>query len=70
MAQPPSDYDSAQILIRFREGSEALRQVIFYACIKADFFPQLFQEAWSVDSDFREKAGEGPAKFGNRAVSC
>ncbi len=68
MAQPPSDYDSAQILIRFREGSETLRQVIFYACIKADFFPQLFQEAWSVDSDIREKAGEGPAKFGDRAV--
>ena len=55
MAQPPSDYDSAQILSRFREGSEILRQVIFYACMKADFFPQLFLEAWSVDSDFVKK---------------
>ncbi len=54
-AQPPSDYDSAQILIRFREGSETLRQVIFYACIQADFFPRLFLEAWSVDSDFVKK---------------
>jgi hypothetical protein len=55
MAQPPSDYDSAQILSRFREGSESVRQVIFYACMKADFFPQLFLEAWSVDSDFVKK---------------
>jgi hypothetical protein len=55
MAQPPSDYDGAQILIRFREGSQGLRQVIFYVCVRADFFPQLFQEAWSVDSDFVKK---------------
>ena len=55
MAQPPSDYDSAQILIRFREGPETLRHVIFYSCVKADFFPQLFQEAWSVDPDFVKK---------------
>ena len=55
MAQPPSDYDSAQLLVRFREGTESLRQVIFYSCIQANFFPDLFQEAWSVDRDFVKK---------------
>ena len=51
MAQPASDYDCSQILNRFREGSEILRQVIFYSSIHGDFFTDLFQEAWASDSN-------------------
>ena len=55
MAQPASDYDGTQILNRFREGSEVLRQVIFYSSINGDFFSDLFQEAWTTDSNFVKK---------------
>ncbi|MGO9117602.1 MAG: DUF6178 family protein [Desulfomonilaceae bacterium] len=55
MAQPASDYDSSQILNRFREGSEILRQVIFYSSIHGDFFTDLFQEAWASDPNFVKK---------------
>jgi hypothetical protein len=55
MAQPPSDYDCSQLLNRFREGSETLRQVIFYSSIHGDFFPHLFHEAWAIDSGFVKK---------------
>jgi len=55
MAQPASDYDGSQILNRFREGSEIVRQVIFYSSIDGDFFPDLFQEAWARDSNFVKK---------------
>ena len=55
MAQPASDYDGSQILNRFREGSEIVRQVIFYSSIDGDFFPDLFHEAWASDSNFVKK---------------
>ncbi len=55
MAQPATDYDGPQLLTRFREGSEILRQVIFYSSIHGAFFPELFQEAWSTDPDFVKK---------------
>jgi hypothetical protein len=55
MAQPASDYDGTQILSRFREGSEVLRQVIFYSSINGDFFSDLFQEAWARDSNLVKK---------------
>ncbi len=55
MAQPASDYDGSQIFNRFREGSEIVRQVIFYSSINGDFFPDLFQEAWATDSNFVKK---------------
>ncbi len=52
MSNPPQDYDARAALARFREGSERVRQALFYSCRNADFFPELILEAWSIDQEF------------------
>jgi len=52
MAKPPVDLDRKQVLLEFRDGSERLRHVLFYACWGSDLFPDLLHEAWSVDPEF------------------
>jgi hypothetical protein len=49
LAGPPVDLDRRQVLSEFRDGPEKVRQVLLHACSTADFFPELFQEAWSID---------------------
>lgn len=52
MSNPPVDLEKKQVLLEFKDGSERLRQVLFYACWGSDLFPDLVQEAWSVDPEF------------------
>jgi len=52
MANPPVDLDKKQVLLEFKDGSERLRQILFYACWGSDLFPDLIHEAWSVDPEF------------------
>ncbi|HMK35992.1 MAG TPA: DUF6178 family protein [Desulfomonilaceae bacterium] len=52
LAGPPVDVDKRGILREFNESSHKIRHVLFHACSAADFFADLFQEAWSVDPDF------------------
>ncbi|MBI4963635.1 MAG: hypothetical protein HY913_10190 [Desulfomonile tiedjei] len=51
-AGPPMDLDRKQVLLEFKDGSERLRQVLFYACWGSELFPDLVHEAWSVDPEF------------------
>ena len=51
MANPPADYDAKQVLEEFREASDKIRQVLFHSCLRADFFPQLVELAWSIDAN-------------------
>jgi Family of unknown function (DUF6178) len=52
LAGPPVDLDERQVLVEFRDGSEKIRQALFHSCSTADFFADLFQEVWSIDSAF------------------
>ncbi len=52
MSNPPQDHDARAAVARFREGSEGVRQALFYSCKNADFFPELILEAWSIDQEF------------------
>jgi hypothetical protein len=52
LAGPPVDLDKSQVLTEFRDGSESVRQILLHSCSTADFFADLFQEAWSIDSGF------------------
>ena len=52
MANPPAEYDAKQVLEEFREASDKVRQVLFHSCLRADFFPQLVELAWSIDANF------------------
>lgn len=52
LAGPPADFDRRQVLIEFKDGSERVRHVLFHACSSADFFPDLFHEAASIDPAF------------------
>jgi hypothetical protein len=51
MANPPADYDAKQVLEEFKEASDKIRQVLFHSCLRADFFPQLVELAWSIDAN-------------------
>jgi Family of unknown function (DUF6178) len=52
MANPPVDLDKKHVLMEFKDGSDRLRQVLFYACWGSDLFPELVNEAWSIDPEF------------------
>jgi hypothetical protein len=52
MANPPADYDPKQVLEEFKEASDKIRLVLFHSCLRADFFPQLVELAWSIDANF------------------
>jgi hypothetical protein len=52
MANPPVDLDKKHLLLEFKDASDRLRQVLFYACWGSELFPGLVQEAWSVDPEF------------------
>ncbi len=51
MANPPAEYDAKQVLEEFRDASDKIRQVLFHSCLRADFFPQLVELAWSIDAN-------------------
>lgn len=51
MANPPADYDAKQVLEEFREASDKIRQVLFHSSLRANFFPQLVELAWSIDTN-------------------
>jgi len=48
-ANPPSDMSAPRVLAEFKEGSRTRRQIILSSCVGADFFPELFLEAWATD---------------------
>jgi hypothetical protein len=52
MANPPVDLDKKHLLMEFKDGSDRLRQVLFYACWGSDLFPELVNEAWAIDPEF------------------
>jgi hypothetical protein len=52
LAKPPSDYDAHRALGDFRDASAQVRELLFFSCRSADFFPELFLEAWAVDPSF------------------
>ncbi|MBI5251523.1 MAG: hypothetical protein HY912_18695 [Desulfomonile tiedjei] len=49
MTKGPVDYEADQVYQEYKEGSKRVRQVLFYSCIRRDFFPILFEEAWAID---------------------
>ncbi len=51
MANPPAEYDAKQVLEEFRDASDKIRQVLIHSCLRADFFPQLVELAWSIDAN-------------------
>jgi hypothetical protein len=48
-ANTPSDVSARRILTEFKEGSRTRREVILSSCVGADFFRELFLEAWATD---------------------
>ncbi|MFA6222479.1 MAG: DUF6178 family protein [Desulfomonilaceae bacterium] len=48
----PPHLDKGHALVEFRDGSHKMRQILFNSCIRADFFPDLFVEAWNIDPQF------------------
>ena len=48
----PPQLDRGQALIEFRDGSLRIRKILFQSCIGAEFFPDLFFEAWAMDPKF------------------
>lgn len=50
MTNGPSDYEADQVLQEYKEGSSKARHVLFHSCVRRDFFPALFEEAWAIDS--------------------
>jgi hypothetical protein len=50
MTKGPIDYTADQVLLEYREGSDKVRQVLFYSCKGRDFFPDLFEEAWGLNA--------------------
>ncbi len=52
MAVPPAEYDAKRALEEFRDASDTVRQVLFHSCMRADFFPRIFELAWSLDPNF------------------
>ncbi|MBI5571052.1 MAG: hypothetical protein HY914_14000 [Desulfomonile tiedjei] len=55
MANPPADFDQDKIITEFRDGSEKIREILFYTAGNTAVFPELFLEAWSADSAFVKK---------------
>jgi hypothetical protein len=55
MANPPADFDQDKIIAEFRDGSEKIREILFYTTGNATVFPELVLEAWSTDSAFIKK---------------
>jgi hypothetical protein len=51
-AVAPPQLDRAQALVEFRDGSLRIRKILFQSCIRAEFFPDLFFEAWAMDPKF------------------
>lgn len=48
-ANPPTDMDKNRALFEFKDGSNLRRGVLLSSCVRADFFPELFAEAWDTD---------------------
>ncbi len=66
LANPPSDYDAHKALGEFRDVSQQVREILFFSCRSADFFPELFLEAWAVDPGFVKAHAKAlsPAEIG------
>jgi hypothetical protein len=52
---PPADYDGPRVLSEFRDASETIREILFFSCRSADFFHELFLEAWERDPRFLKR---------------
>ena len=50
--QPPADYDALRALNEFRDAPGKGRAILFHSCRSAEFFPDLFLEAWAVEPNF------------------
>ncbi len=51
-AVAPPQLDRTQALVEFRDGSLRIRKILFQSCIRTEFFPDLFFEAWAMDPKF------------------
>jgi hypothetical protein len=49
-AHPPADMDAGRVLLEFKDGTRLRREVLLASCMDADFFPELFSEAWDTDA--------------------
>jgi hypothetical protein len=45
MANPPADYEPAQIIAEFRDGSDLVRRIFFHTGWGSEWFPELVHEA-------------------------
>lgn len=48
-ANPPEDMDAKRALFEFKDGGKLRQEVLLCSCVKADFYPELFAEAWETD---------------------
>ncbi|MGC8605500.1 MAG: hypothetical protein ACP5VS_17685, partial [Desulfomonilaceae bacterium] len=65
-AVAPPQLDGEQALAEFRDGSLKMRKILFHSCRRAEFFADLFFEAWAMDPKFvrREVASFSSAEIG------
>jgi hypothetical protein len=52
MANPPADIDVNRIAGEFRDATDKVKEILFFSCSRADFFPEVFHEAWAYDPAF------------------
>jgi hypothetical protein len=51
VAGPPR-LDKGHALVEFRDGSHKIRKILFNSCMRAEFYSDLFVEAWNIDPQF------------------
>jgi len=51
-ASAPPQLEKSQALLEFRYGNPKIRKILFHSCIGAEFFHDLFLEAWNMDPHF------------------
>ena len=65
-ASAPPQLEKGQALLEFRYGNPRIRKILFHSCIGAEFFHDLFLEAWNMDPHFvkREVRSISPREIG------
>ncbi|MFH0960619.1 MAG: hypothetical protein V1897_18180, partial [Pseudomonadota bacterium] len=58
--------DKDQALLEFRDGNLQTRKILFHSCMGAEFFRDLFLQAWDMDPQFvkREARSLAPSEIG------
>jgi hypothetical protein len=66
-ASAPPQLEKSQALLEFRYGNPKIRKILFHSCIGAEFFHDLFLEAWNMDPLFvkREVRSISPREIGH-----